>query len=189
MGQLSRPVTAQFSSKEHGADEAVLGCRVPAAVPVDVGVVRLRSAAGMVEATVSPGIMKGECEPRAFVVATMVRNVRELLQDWLAWHMMIGFEHFVVYNNNSTDGTVAALRHLVDAGGWVGECVHACCLLWLPTAPRAARSYAFYEVSTHVRHVLHMAFGFATVSQFLVTVVLLDAADVPTLIGCQGWRR
>jgi hypothetical protein len=44
-------------------------------------------------------------------MCTMVRNSGPRLLEWIAFHRhFLGVEHFVLYDNNSTDGTEELLR-------------------------------------------------------------------------------
>jgi hypothetical protein len=44
------------------------------------------------------------------VISVMVRNEEPYLDEWLEFHRMMGVEHFYIYDNGSSDGTVAKLR-------------------------------------------------------------------------------
>src|SRR5579862_6999193 len=40
---------------------------------------------------------------RFLTVATMVKNQRARLREWIEFHHMLGVEHFIIYDNDSTD--------------------------------------------------------------------------------------
>ena len=46
----------------------------------------------------------------------MVRNEKDYVCEWLAYHRAIGFETVIVIDNDSTDGTGELLQKLADAG-------------------------------------------------------------------------
>jgi hypothetical protein len=37
------------------------------------------------------------------------KNAARFLPEWIEFHQMVGFEHFYLYNNNSTDDYLGAL--------------------------------------------------------------------------------
>ncbi len=49
-------------------------------------------------------------------IATIFRNEKEYVIEWLAWHRSQGIQHFVIYDNESDDGTTALLQQLHSAG-------------------------------------------------------------------------
>ncbi|QDA35704.1 glycosyltransferase family 2 protein (plasmid) [Paracoccus liaowanqingii] len=49
-------------------------------------------------------------------VVTTVKNEAPFLLEWLCYHRLIGFNRFVIYSNDCTDGTHEMLRLLNDAG-------------------------------------------------------------------------
>lgn len=46
-----------------------------------------------------------------------VRNEAAFLLEWLAHHRAVGFDHFLVFSNDCSDGTDAMLDHLETLGG------------------------------------------------------------------------
>lgn len=53
---------------------------------------------------------------RFFTVATMVKNQRRWLREWLEFYILMGVEHFLFYDNNSTDLPLEILQHYIDGG-------------------------------------------------------------------------
>lgn len=49
-------------------------------------------------------------------VATMFKNERRWLREWLEFHLMMGVEHFFLYDHNSTDYPLEILESYIDAG-------------------------------------------------------------------------
>lgn len=44
---------------------------------------------------------------------TMIKNVCAQLEEWLEYHRLVGFEHFFLYDNNSSDCTRVVLKRYV----------------------------------------------------------------------------
>ena len=53
---------------------------------------------------------------RFFTVATMVKNQRRWLREWLEFYILMGVEHFLFYDNNSTDMPLEILQPYIDDG-------------------------------------------------------------------------
>jgi hypothetical protein len=53
-----------------------------------------------------------------FVVAvTMIKNEVDYIEEWIAYHYAcLGIDHFIVYNNNSTDDIHSLLRRYINHG-------------------------------------------------------------------------
>jgi len=49
-------------------------------------------------------------------VATMFKNERRWLREWLEFGLMMGVEHFYLYDNNSTDSPLEILQSYIDGG-------------------------------------------------------------------------
>lgn len=49
-------------------------------------------------------------------IVTSVKNEAAFLLEWLAHHRKVGFDHFVVFSNDCTDGTDEMLDRLQDMG-------------------------------------------------------------------------
>jgi len=48
-------------------------------------------------------------------VSSCVYNTSHCLLEWIEWHRMLGFEHFYLYNHNSTDGVESLLSNYIQA--------------------------------------------------------------------------
>lgn len=57
----------------------------------------------------------GEKKYRVAVCA-IFKDEGEFLREWLEYHLLVGVEHFYMYNNNSTDGYLAVLKPYMDQG-------------------------------------------------------------------------
>jgi len=49
-------------------------------------------------------------------IGTMIKNEEPYLREWLEFHLMVGVEHFYVYDNGSTDGYEAVLAPDIERG-------------------------------------------------------------------------
>ncbi|HSF92434.1 MAG TPA: glycosyltransferase family 2 protein, partial [Paracoccaceae bacterium] len=53
--------------------------------------------------------------PNHTILATM-KNEAPFILEWVAYHQIIGFDKFVIFSNDSTDGTTEILDALDRAG-------------------------------------------------------------------------
>jgi len=53
---------------------------------------------------------------RYLAICAMFRDEAPYLAEWLAFHRLVGVEHFFLYNNKSSDDFQAVLRPYMDAG-------------------------------------------------------------------------
>jgi hypothetical protein len=51
-----------------------------------------------------------------FTVATMIKNKRRWLREWIEFYRMMGVEHFIIYDNESTDDPLDVLRYYINEG-------------------------------------------------------------------------
>lgn len=61
-----------------------------------------------------------------YAIAAIVKNERQYLPEWLAYHRLIGFEHFYIADHGSTDGTESLLAQwqaqgLITTQRWIPE--------------------------------------------------------------------
>ena len=47
-------------------------------------------------------------------VTTMIKNKRRWLREWIEFYLMMGVDHFIVYDNNSTDYPLDILQSYID---------------------------------------------------------------------------
>ena len=52
----------------------------------------------------------------AVTLCLMVKDEKDYVCEWLAYHRSVGFQTVLVIDNDSTDGTDVILRKLRDAG-------------------------------------------------------------------------
>jgi hypothetical protein len=50
------------------------------------------------------------------VVVCIVRNEADYLEEWIAYHVALGVDHVVIYDNGSTDGSAALLERYQNHG-------------------------------------------------------------------------
>lgn len=53
---------------------------------------------------------------RYLTVTTMIRNQRRWLREWVEYYLMMGVEHFIIYDNNSEDEPLDILQCYIDDG-------------------------------------------------------------------------
>jgi hypothetical protein len=53
---------------------------------------------------------------RFLTIATMFKNQRRWLREWIEFYLMMGVEHFIIYDNNSTDLPLEILQGYIDRG-------------------------------------------------------------------------
>jgi hypothetical protein len=53
---------------------------------------------------------------RFMTIATMLKNQRRWLREWIEFNLMMGFEHIIIYDNGSEDEPYEILRPYVDQG-------------------------------------------------------------------------
>jgi hypothetical protein len=49
-------------------------------------------------------------------VVAIVKDEAEYLEEWLAYHIALGVDHFFIYDNGSTDGSAALLERYINHG-------------------------------------------------------------------------
>ena len=119
-------------------------------------------------------------------IAAILRNEERHIAEWAAFHHISGVRHFVIYDDGSTDATIAILRAVLPVGA----------LTVLPWAQRLSDAWLGRELHNQVLAYAHAAanFGgafrwmaFIDVDEFLVPVGhdSLDAA----LAGLEGCRN
>lgn len=59
------------------------------------------------------------------VAATMIKNKRRYVREWIEFHLMMGVSYFFFYDHHSDDGVEAVIRPYVEAG-------RASYILWPP---------------------------------------------------------
>ncbi len=86
------------------------------------------------------------------VIVCIVKNEADYLEEWIAYHVALGVDHFLVYDNGSTDGSAGLLERYQNhglvtridwplGGGQLAAYNHA-----LRFFGRAARWLAYYDV-------------------------------------------
>lgn len=67
----------------------------------------------------------------AVTLVAIAKNEGRYLVEWIAYHLAIGVARIVVYDNESTDGSAALLKHValldkrIEARAWTVEDLHA----------------------------------------------------------------
>ncbi|MEM9471328.1 MAG: glycosyltransferase family 92 protein [Pseudomonadota bacterium] len=64
----------------------------------------------------SQPVAKASARKQFLAVCIMVRNEGPYIAEWIEFHLMMGVNHFYIYDNGSNDGTVELLSSYVDDG-------------------------------------------------------------------------
>lgn len=83
----------------------------------------------------APRLVTGQPQTKAYTLSAMIRvkNEARFLPELLAYHRLLGVEHFHIYDNNSTDNLQAALQPFLERG-WVT-------IIPWPTVPASPSCY------------------------------------------------
>jgi glycosyltransferase involved in cell wall biosynthesis len=54
--------------------------------------------------------------PLGVALVAIVKNEAEYLEEWLAYHLALGVDHFYLYDNGSTDGSAELLERYINHG-------------------------------------------------------------------------
>jgi glycosyltransferase involved in cell wall biosynthesis len=57
-----------------------------------------------------------DAEPTRIAICAVARNEGPYIAEWVAYHRLLGFDHIVVYDNESTDETPEVLASLEEQG-------------------------------------------------------------------------
>ena len=124
-----KPFTMTSSVSQENAD--TVPDRLGLAIPMDLGNVRLPdrfedsqdSERTTVEDEVDfeedlpdPRPVRAKSHQRYLTLATMIKNQRRWLREWLEFNLMNGIEHFIIYDNESTDLPLEILQPYIDRG-------------------------------------------------------------------------
>ena len=60
-------------------------------------------------------VRKDECK-YVFSLVLIFKNESPYLKEWLEYHLMLGIDHFYLYQNNSTDDYISVLKPYIDDG-------------------------------------------------------------------------
>jgi hypothetical protein len=55
-------------------------------------------------------------DPHRLAVAALFRNEARYLEEWIEYHLMVGVEHFWLYDDSSTDDWRDVVAPYADAG-------------------------------------------------------------------------
>ncbi|HSM34488.1 MAG TPA: glycosyltransferase family 92 protein, partial [Anaerolineae bacterium] len=50
------------------------------------------------------------------VIVCIVKDEAEYLEEWLGYHIAVGVDHFLIYDNGSSDGSAALLERYINHG-------------------------------------------------------------------------
>ena len=94
--------------------------RQPAPPPKGNGSGRLRKTPGKMLRAKPPNIRgRGpllDGPPLRVAIVAIVKNEADYLEEWLAYHLALGVDHFFLYDNGSTDGSAELLERTINHG-------------------------------------------------------------------------
>lgn len=64
----------------------------------------------------NPPPVRAKSHTRYLTVATMLRNERRWVREWIEFNLMMGVQHFIIYDNGSTDLPLEILQYYIDEG-------------------------------------------------------------------------
>ena len=64
----------------------------------------------------NPPPIRAPSHQRFLTIATMFRNERRWLREWIEFYLMMGVEHFILYDNGSNDLPLDVLQYYIDQG-------------------------------------------------------------------------
>lgn len=64
----------------------------------------------------NPQPQRSPSHVRFMTLATMVKNQRRWLREWIEFHLMMGFDHIIIYDNESEDEPYEILKPYADQG-------------------------------------------------------------------------
>ncbi len=97
--------------------------------------------------------------PKGLVVCAVVKNEAAYIQEWLAFHMHSGVEHFYLYFNEDEEDTVRVVQPFVDAGlvtaahvegGGIQGAVYRQCLARVKAERPTAEWISFQDVDEYL---------------------------------------
>jgi hypothetical protein len=107
------------------------------------------------------------------VVVAIVKNEAPYIVEWMLHHLALGADHFVIYDNGSSDGTQERITKFINAG--------AATLISWPM--RGGQIDAYNHAITFLRHSARWV-GFLDIDEF---VVLHNDTSLPAFLdGCDA---
>ncbi len=91
------------------------------------------------------------------VIATMIKDESEYINEWISYYINLGVEHFFIYDNNSTDDLYKVLSSYINAG--------------LVTLFFWPKSYGQWDAFNHAKFLVDgkaKFLGFFDIDEFLV---------------------
>ncbi|WP_144984496.1 glycosyltransferase family 2 protein [Halomonas sp. C22] len=106
-------------------------------------------------------------------IAAIVKNERESLPEWMAFHLSVGVSHFLIADNESDDGTYEWLAPMQKAG--------LVTLLSVPTEGQPPQLQAYRQLLHHCPQLIDLL-AFIDVDEFLLpTTETLEDDEYPLL--------
>ena len=90
--------------------------------------------------------------PVSCTIATLVRDEAAFIAEWIEHHVVLGVGRFVLYDDDSTDGTLGVLRPYIEAGLVVLHHVRDYCIGDYEVNRRRTKNNNFIQQAVMVRH-------------------------------------
>lgn len=97
--------------------------------------------------------------PKGLVICAVVKNEAAYIQEWLAFHLHSGVEHFYLYFNEDEEDTLRVVQPFVDAGlvtvkhvegGGLQAALYGQCLARVKAERPTAEWIAFHDVDEYL---------------------------------------
>lgn len=111
--------------------------------------------------------------PSELAICAIARNEAPYLLEWVAYHRVVGVDHFLIFNNESTDGT----GHLLEALAEAAPVEHR---YWSSRRKRPSPQIAAYREGHALLRERARWIAFIDLDEFLVP---LDLPDIPSLLA------
>ncbi|MEX1334907.1 MAG: glycosyltransferase family 2 protein [Candidatus Limnocylindrales bacterium] len=107
--------------------------------------------------------------PLTMAVVAIVKDEAEYLEEWLAFHLALGVDHFFIYDNGSTDGSAELLERYINHG-------LVTCIDW----PMGGGQLSAYNHSLRMFGTTAEWIGYFDPDEFLVPIA---DDDIPTFLA------
>lgn len=77
-----------------------------------------------------PRLLENSCKERVLSIGVIIRDEMPYLREWMEYHLMLGVEHFYIYDNNSKDGLYEFLVDYINRGLVTYMTMPVCDQLW-----------------------------------------------------------
>jgi hypothetical protein len=164
MAELSRGLRRRLGRAVSGS---------PSATPTSTAAPGTGPTLGKMRRAKPPNVVGGGplLSGRGFgaVLVAIVKDEADYLEEWLAYHIALGVDHFIIYDNGSTDATSALLKRYINHG-------YVTYIEW----PMRAGQLSAYNHALRMFGATAEWMGFYDPDEFLVP---LRDDDIPTFLA------